>query len=151
MSYDKAKEEIRKELQCKIYALNSLKNYKYVVVCTFYQGNIVLSKHKFRETWETQGGHIEEGECPIDAAKRELFEESGITDADIHPVCDYYGYNSKNHSNGMVFMAIAHTLNELPEFEMNSIELFEKLPDNLTYPQVTPILFEEAGKVVLKL
>lgn len=35
MSYDKAKEEIRKELQCKIYALNSLKNYKYVVVAHF--------------------------------------------------------------------------------------------------------------------
>lgn len=151
MSCDKAKEEIRQELKCRIYALNSLKNYKYVVLCTFYQGKIVLSKHKFRNTWETQGGHIEDGERPFDAAKRELFEESGIDDADIYPICDYYGYNSKSHSNGMVFIAIAHTLNELPEFEMKSIELFDKLPENLTYPQVTPILFEEAGKVLLKL
>lgn len=107
-------EEIRKELQCEIYPLNSLKSYKYVVICSLFNNKIVLSKHKFRNTWETQGGHIEDGETPIDAAKRELFEESGITDADIYPVCDYYGFNSKSHSNGMVFLAVVHSLSSYP-------------------------------------
>lgn len=143
---DRTKEEIRKELQCKIYALNSLKTYKYVVICSYYNGKIVLSKHKMRDTWETQGGHIEDGETPFDAAKRELFEESGITDADIYPVCDYYGYNSKSHSNGMVFLSIVRSLNKLPSFEMKEIGLFDELPENLTYPMTTPRLFEEAYK-----
>lgn len=140
---DKEREDIRKELQCIVYPLNSLKTYKYVVVCTFYQGKFVLSKHKIRSTWETQGGHIEEKESPLDTAKRELFEESGIKEADIYPVCDYYGYNSERHSNGMVFVAIAHALSTLPSFEMKEIAVFDKLPTNLTYPKTTPVLFNE--------
>ena len=52
-----------------------------------------MSKHKKRDTWETQGGHIEDGETPLEGARRELFEESGIKDADIYPICDYWGFN----------------------------------------------------------
>ena len=33
-----AEESIRKELQCTIHPLNSLGDYKYVVVCASYQG-----------------------------------------------------------------------------------------------------------------
>ncbi len=151
MIIDKEKEEIRKELQCKIYPLNHLKNYKYVVICTFYHGKYVLSRHKKRNTWETQGGHIESEETPLDAAKRELYEESGLIDADIYPVCDYYGYNSKSHSNGMVFVAIAHKFGNLPESEMKEIKVFDELPLELTYPNVSPRLFEESKKKSLNL
>lgn len=49
---------------CKTYDLNSLKEYKYVVILSEYNGKIVLSRHKQRTTWETQGGHIEQGETP---------------------------------------------------------------------------------------
>lgn len=147
MIINKEKEEIRKELQCIIYPLNHLKNYKYVVVCTFYHGKYVLSRHKERKTWETQGGHIESGETPLDAAKRELYEESGLKDADIYPVCDYYGYNSKSHSNGMVFVALAHKFDKMPNSEMKEIKAFDELPLELTYPNVTPRLFKEAKNV----
>lgn len=136
---------LRKELQCHIYPLQQLGTYKYVVVCSFYQGKYVLSKHKSRCTWETQGGHIEFGESPMEAAKRELFEESGIRDALLYPVCDYLGYNSQSSSNGMVFLAVVHTLSTLPDFEMQEIGLFDALPEALTYPQVTPVLFAQAA------
>lgn len=142
--YNREKEEIRKELHCIIHPLNSLKTYKYVAICTFYNGKIVLSKHKIRSTWETQGGHIEDNELPIDAAKRELFEESGIQNAEIYPICDYYGYDSKNHSNGMVFVAIAHSFSALPEFEMKEVSFFNEIPLELTYPNVTPVFFQKA-------
>lgn len=148
MSYEREREEIRRELQCIIYPLNTLKSYKYVVICTFYRQKIVLSRHEIRNTWETQGGHIEEGETPLDAAKRELFEEGGISDADIFALCDYYGYNSERHSNGMVFVAIVHSFEDLPHFEMKERALFDTLPENLTYPQVTPKLFEYAKEFV---
>lgn len=145
------KDSIRKELQCNIYPLNSLPSYKYVVICSSYQGKWILSKHKERDTWETQGGHIENGETPIECAKRELFEESGIRDADIYPVCDYVGYNSKSSANGVVFLAVVHSLGNLPESEMDDARIFNTLPQNLTYPQTSPILYHEAEKLLAKL
>ncbi|MBQ8625783.1 MAG: GNAT family N-acetyltransferase [Agathobacter sp.] len=145
------RELLRKELQCKIYPLNTLSTYKYTVICSYYGGKWVLSKHKKRDTYETQGGHIEAGETPIEAAKRELYEESGIKDATLYPVCDYLGYNHISSSNGQVFLAIVHSLDELPESEMEKIGLFEELPENLTYPKVSPMLCEEAYKVYVSL
>ena len=112
------KENIREELQCRVLPLNTLEAYKYTVICTSYEGKWVLSKHKKRNTWETQGGHIEDGETPIECAKRELFEESGIRDAEIYPVCDYVGYNSQSSANGMVFLAVVHSLGELPRVKL---------------------------------
>ena len=145
------RELLRKELQCKIYPLNTLKKYKYTVICSYYNGQWVLSKHKKRSTYETQGGRIEEGETPLECAKRELYEESGIKDATIYPVCDYVGYNHISSSNGQVFLAIVHSLDELPDSEMSETKLFEKIPKNLTYPNVSPRLYEEAYKLYLLL
>lgn len=142
------KEMSRKELQCRIFPLGYLERYKYTVICTFYQGKLILSKHKKRTTWETQGGHIEDGETPLVCAKRELFEESGISDADIYPVCDYWGFDSQSWANGMVFLAIVHSLGELPKSEMKEIKLFDTLPENLTYPYTSPKLFMESKKML---
>lgn len=136
----------RSELQCKLYPFGTLTPLKYVVVCSFYQGKYLLSRHKHRDTWETQGGHIEPGETALDAAKRELYEESGVLDADLYSVCDYLGYNSQRQSNGAVFLADIHKLGALPESEMKEVGVFDALPENLTYPNVTPRLFAEAKK-----
>ncbi len=143
--------ERRRELKCRIHPVGELQTYKYVVVCSRYQDKWLLSRHKKRDTWETQGGHIEPGETPMDAARRELYEESGVEDADIYPVCDYYGYDSTGHANGMVFLAIIHHLGKLPESEMSEIEMFAQLPENLTYPKVTPLLMAEAAKLMKKM
>ena len=89
------REKRRRELKCIVHPLDTLGEYKYVVVCSLYQGHWLLSRHKMRDTWETQGGHIETNETSMDTARRELYEESGITDADIYPVCDYYGYDGE--------------------------------------------------------
>lgn len=137
----------RRELRSKIYPFGTLEPLKYVVVCSFYQGKYLLSRHRKRDTWETQGGHIEPGETALDAAKRELFEESGAVDAELSPVCDYLGYNSESWANGAVFLAEIHSLGNLPESEMKEVRLFDTLPENLTYPNVTPRLMEEAKKL----
>jgi len=136
----------RLSLRCHVYPLGTLKEYKYVVVCTRYRGKWLLSRHRARDTWETQGGHIESGETPLDAAQRELYEESGVSDAEIIPVCDYYGYDDKGHSNGVLFLAKVHSLGTLPESEMERVQAFAQLPENLTYPSVTPVLIAEALK-----
>lgn len=109
----------------------------------YYNGKILLSRHKSRSTWETQGGHIEENETPLEAAKRELFEESGAMDYSMAPVCDYWsGTEDMSHgANGMVFKALINRLGKIPESEMAEVRQFDALPDNLTYPAITPVLF----------
>lgn len=107
--------------------------------------------HKQRNTWEHPSGWIENGETPMEAAKRELFEETGAVNFDIEPLCDYYidaelnGYHYKG--NGQVYFAVIHTLGDLPDYsEMGKIGLFDSLPDNLTYPIIReffPIALEK--------
>lgn len=143
------REDIRKELQCKVFPLNTLGTYKYTVICSNYKGKWILSKHRDRDTWETQGGHIEPGETPLEAARRELYEESGIRDADVYPVCDYLGYNRFRSANGMVFLAVVHSIGQLPDSEMREIGMFEELPENLTYPRTSPVLYREAEKLLM--
>ena len=127
----------------------SVEKYKYVVVCSNYQGKWLFSRHKKRTTWETQGGHVEAGETPMEAAKRELYEESGVTKADLYPVCDYKGYRGPRFAYGMTFLAVVHELGELPESEMAEVRLFDELPENLTYPTMTPLLVKEAEKKLI--
>ena len=140
--------ERRKQLQCRIHPFGTLPELKFVVICARFEGQWLMSKHKKRDTWETQGGHIEAGESPLEAARRELYEESGIRDADVYPVCDYLGYNRFRSANGMVFLAVVNSVGELPESEMQGIGIFTELPENLTYPQTSPVLFREAEKLL---
>ena len=138
----------RSDLQCYIHPFGTLNPVKYVVVCTFFEGKILLSRHRERSTWETQGGHIEPGETALDAAKRELFEESGVKKAKFFPVCDYLGVNPPRQANGTVYLAVAEELGPLPHSEMAETALFDRLPENLTYPNVTPRLLGEAADIL---
>ena len=138
----------RSDLQCYIHPFGTLEPVKYVVVCTFYRGKLLLSRHRERLTWETQGGRIEPGETALDAARRELYEESGVREAKFYPVCDYLGVNPPRQANGTVYLAVAEELGALPRSEMAEAALFDALPENLTYPNVTPRFLAEAEKVL---
>jgi 8-oxo-dGTP diphosphatase len=142
--------DYRKHLQCTVHPLGELQDYKFVVVCARYNGKWLLSRHKKRDTWETQGGHIEPGENPTETARRELFEESGAA-GELYPVCDYNGYDALGHATGVVFLADVTSLSPLPESEMAEVKLFDTLPENLTYPLVSPRLFAEAEKLLEEL
>jgi 8-oxo-dGTP diphosphatase len=131
-------------MKCSVYKLGKLKNYKYVVTFARYNNKWIICKNKNRSTWETSGGHIELGETPIEAAKRELYEETGAIDFDIIPICDYWAcyepHETENigWSNGQVFLAIINKLREIPkDSEMECIDFFDEFPQNLTYPDIT--------------
>ena len=130
-------------MKCCAYELGKLKNYKYVVTFARYQNKWIVCKHKNRNTWETSGGHIECGESPAEAAKRELFEETGAIDFDIIPVCDYCACDEDHEvenitqASGQVFLADVKSITELPDNEMECINFFDKFPENLTYPDIT--------------
>lgn len=51
----------------------------------------------------------------------------------------------------MLFLAQVHSLGTLPESEMEQAQLFETLPTNLTYSNVTPLLIEEAAKHICEM
>ena len=127
----------------RIYEVGFLKTYKYVVVLSTYGGKIMLSRHKQRTTWETQGGHVEPGETPLQAARRELYEESGATQYEICALCDYWAGDeiTGKGATGMVFHAQIHELGSMPDSEMAEVRLFDGLPENLTYPAITPELY----------
>lgn len=118
-----------------IFLPGSLDNIWFVVIFTKFEGKWVLCWHKRRESWENPGGHVEPGENALQAAKRELYEETGITDCDIIPLWDYEQIwdDGINKNNGRCYFANAHSLGKLPESEMGKIELFDTVPENFTY------------------
>lgn len=61
------------------------------MICSNYKWRWILSRCKKRNTRETQVDRIEETETPLACTKRELFDKSGIKDADTYLVCDYQG------------------------------------------------------------
>ena len=134
-------------MKCTAYETGKLRDYKYVVNFAMYQGKWIVCKHKDRTTWETSGGHIEKGETPIEAARRELYEETGALEFDMEPICDCWSCdephetNNITWANGVVFLARVHKIGDMPDFEMEKIQLFEELPSNLTYPDITKTVF----------
>ncbi len=119
----------------KNYFAGMLDNIEFVVLFTRYQGQWVYCWHKYRKSYEHPGGHVEPNETPMHAAKRELYEETGITDCDVIPLWDYefIWEDNKGRNNGRVYLAVAHSLGKLPESEMDRIELFDTVPENYTY------------------
>ena len=120
---------------------------KYVVIFSRYQGKLLLSRHKGRDTWETQGGHIEQGESPENAAKRELWEESGALKFTLEPMCMYWaedrvGVKTESGAWGSIFFADIEELGPMPESEMAETRQFDTLPEEVTYPYITPHLYE---------
>lgn len=111
------------------------------VVAARYQGKWVFCRHRQRTTWEMPGGHKEQGETVEAAAKRELFEETGAVGFEITPVlvcCD-------RNLCGMLYYADITKLGSIPPgSEMAEIKLFERLPEQLTYPDLYRALFASA-------
>ena len=122
---------------------------KFAVIIAKSNGKWVFCKHKERSTFELPGGHREQGESVLDAAKRELREETGALCFGISPVT-VYSVTGKNRVNqtgeetfGMLFYAEISTFEDSLHSEMESISLFDELPTEWTYPLIQPKLIEE--------
>lgn len=101
---------------------------KLAVIIARSNGKWVFCKHKERDTYEFPSGHREKGEDILTTAKRELYEET----------------------YGMLYFADISRFGEMPDFEMEKIELSERLPEHWTYQEVQPILMEKAISVLFQ-
>ena len=131
--------------EVKLFDLGYCKEEEYTrVVCVCkYKDKYVFSFNKKRNGWEIPGGHIEEGENWEDAAKREVYEETGATKVAITPICVY-----KISTFAILCYCEILEMGELPKkFEMSKIMLSDELPDNLTYPDTYKILFDRAKRI----
>ena len=122
--------------------------YRFVIIFARYQDQWLYTRHRERRTWETAGGHIEPGETAAEAARRELWEETGALDFKLRYAFDYHVDNTAakpgDRAAGQVFLAEVETLGEIPPYEMAERLLCDTHPPlaELTYPAILPVLFE---------
>ena len=123
------------------------RNLKFAVIVSKFQDKWVFVRHRDRDTWEIPGGHRENGENIDETAKRELLEETGAEDFQIESVYDYSVTRDSITTYGRLFISEIKELDTLPNFEIKEIKFFHKLPDNLTYAEIQPYLFEKVKSI----
>jgi 8-oxo-dGTP diphosphatase len=136
-------------IKVNFYGLNTIEDNKllFAVIMTKFNGQWLYVRHKERQTWEIPGGHREENENINDTASRELFEETGATKFRLTPVCIYSVERDENidytESFGQLFYSEVEILDKLPDFEIKEINLFDDIPNDLTYPLIQQFLHEK--------
>ncbi len=108
-------------------------NFEIAVIAARHKDKWVFCRHKQRDTWEMPGGHREQGETIDEAARRELWEETGALEFSMQPIlaCRDEKYC------GMLYYAEIKQFESIPsESEMTEIKFFEYLPEALTYPDL---------------
>jgi len=134
-----------KELTDIIFTDSTPEKIGYSVILSMHRGKWVFVKHKERDTYEIPGGRLEGNETPLDAAKRELYEETGAKTFTIRGIC-YYGVKrpgSNNISYGSLFFANITEFDNLPDFEMTERIFTDTVPENMTYPDIQPLLHKK--------
>lgn len=125
---------------------------KFAVIISKTNGKFVFCKHKERNTYEIPGGHREKDETVLEAAKRELKEETGAVDFTIKPVCVYsvkgktrVNENVDDETFGMLYVADIFSFEEIHS-EIEKIIITDKLEYDWTYPLIQPKLMKEAQR-----
>lgn len=119
--------------------------YDFAVIVASMDGRWLLCRHRERDTYECPGGHREPGESILDAARRELYEETGAADFSLAPVCAYSVTTGGATRYGLLCRAEVHALGDIPEgSEIAEVLPMDEPPARWTYPDIQPLLMERA-------
>lgn len=113
---------------------------RFVYAVGFVGDRFVMVRHTERG-WEMPGGRIAPGESAEEAVRRELLEETGL---------DFLPIASRELDDGCVFFGVAEGEARLPADEIAEIGLFDKLPDNLSFPAAEYDEMISEARLVLK-
>ena len=142
-------------MEVKFYEQTPDYQLKFAVIIAKAHGKWVFCRHRQRDTYELPGGHREAEESILDAATRELREETGALDFSLIPVCAYsvVGKNQVNPSGeeafGMLYAADIIAFEPELHHEIDQVLFLDELPRDLkpwTYPMIQPKLVEEAKR-----
>jgi len=114
----------------------------YVVIAARHGGGWLFVRHRRRGGWELPAGHPDEGEESIDAAVRELKEETGALEFVIEPVSYYCVDDGQGKQYGRLFHAEVETLGKLTDTdEIEGVRVFMRRPRSLSLPEVMAFLY----------
>ncbi|MFA6514746.1 MAG: NUDIX domain-containing protein [Candidatus Paceibacterota bacterium] len=139
-------------LKVDFYNLGEIKDsdLSFSVITAIHNSKWVFTKHRKRDTWETPGGKRNESESIDECASRELIEETGADKFSLIPLCIYSVEKEDKKDFGQIYYSEIDNFNELPDFEMEKIEFFDKLPDKLTHPLIESLIFKKVLEILGK-
>ncbi|MDZ7634693.1 MAG: NUDIX domain-containing protein [Bacteroidales bacterium] len=119
----------------------------YVVVAARYNGGWLFVRHRRRGGYELPAGHPDAGEDTVEAAVRELREETGAIGFLMEPVAYYSVDSGAGKQYGRLFYAEVKTLGEISDTaEIEGVKVYRRLPRNLSLPEVMTFLFRVAKR-----
>jgi len=121
----------------------------YVVIAARHDGGWLFVRHRRRGGYELPAGHPDPGEDTIEAAVRELTEETGASDFVMEPVTYYSVDGGSGKQYGRLFFAEVETLGIISDTaEIEGVKVFRRLPGELSLPEVMTVLFKAAQQLV---
>jgi 8-oxo-dGTP diphosphatase len=115
----------------------------YSVISAKFEGNWIFVRHQKRSTWEIAGGHIENGETSLEAAGRELKEETGALKFNLECIATYSVTIDGETGWGRLYFADVKEIGSIPDIsEIAEKKFSDHLPGNLTHPDIQPHLFD---------
>ena len=119
----------------------------YVVIAARYEEGWLFIKHRERGGYEMPAGHPEQGEDSVEAAVRELMEETGALGFTMEPVTYYSVDSGTGKKYGRLFLAKIDSLDEIPDRkEIERVKVFRRIPRKMSLPEVMTFLYRTAVK-----
>jgi 8-oxo-dGTP diphosphatase len=121
----------------------------YSVIPARYKGKWIFVRHHKRSSYEIAGGHIEEGESSLEAAVRELMEETGAVQFTLECIATYSVNKDGETGWGRLYLADIQELGPIPDIsEIAEIVLLDTIPENPTHPDIQPHLFRKTMEYI---